>query len=92
MPFRSAQEVDTRLVAEAQLTPAEVRELIPWMRQISEGNMRRLNSELSLQNLEAIQNFDRSSSKLTKILIRLNWVLIALTIVIAAYTVVLATR
>ena len=92
MPFRSAQEVDARLVAEAPLTPGEVRELIPWMRQISEGNMRRLNSELSLQNLEAIQNFDRSSSRLAKTVIWLNWVLIALTIVIAAYTMVLATR
>ncbi len=61
-----------------------------WMNNISEAGMRRLNSELSLQNLEAVQQFEKSSSRLTGWLIGLTAVLVVLTVVIAAYTVVLA--
>jgi len=90
MPFRSMQEVDQRLVTESPLTEQEVRDLIPWMRQIGESGMRRLNSELALQNLEAVQKFERSSSRLTWWLIGLTGALVLLTIVIACYTVQLA--
>jgi len=91
MPFNSSQEVENRLRSNiAKLTPEEVRDLFPWMNQISETGMRRLNSELSLQNIEAVQKFEKSSSRLTWWLIGLTVVLVVLTVVTAAYTVVLA--
>lgn len=93
MLLNSAQEVESRLRTDtAKLTPDEVRSLIPWMNQISEVGMRRLNSELALQNLEAVEKFDKSSSRLTWCLIGLTFVLISLTVVIAFYTVVLARK
>jgi hypothetical protein len=60
------------------------------MNQISEGAMRRLDSELALQNLEAVQEFEKSSSRLTLWLLGLTVVLTVLTVVIAFYTVALA--
>lgn len=88
--FNSYQQVEARLLEADKLTPEEVRALVPWMRQISEGGMRRLNVELDLQNLEAIQNFEKSSSRLTWGLIMLSVVLVVLTLVIAFYTILLA--
>ena len=91
MPFPSSHEADRRLVTDSsKLTQEEVRDLMPWMRQISEAGMRRLNAELALQNLEATQQFERSSSKLTRWLVGLTVVLVALTVVIAYYTSLLA--
>ncbi|GEM_PF-3618445 len=91
MPFHSSQDVETRLKTNTtKLKPEEVRDLMQWMNNISEAGMRRLNSELSLQNLEAVQQFEKSSSRLTGWLIGLTAVLVVLTVVIAAYTVVLA--
>jgi hypothetical protein len=91
MPFNSSQQVENRLRTDtAKLTPKEVRDLMPYMNQISEAGMRRLNSELALQNLEAVQKFEKSSSRLTWWLIGLTGVLVILTIVIAAYTSLLA--
>ena len=90
MPFNSSQAADNRLVADpARLTQEEVRDLIPWMRQISEAGMRRLGVELSLRNLEATQQFEQSSSKLTKWLVWLTAVLVVLTLVVAYYSAVL---
>ena len=88
--FRSSQEVETRLLEILKLTPQEVHDLFPWMRQISEGGMRRLHVELDLQTLEAIQKFESSSSRLTGWLIALSVILVVLTVVIAFYTVLLA--
>jgi hypothetical protein len=91
MPFNSSQEVESRLRTDTtKLTPEEVRNLFTWMNQISEVGMRRLNSELALQNLEAVQQFEKSSSRLTLWLVGLTAALIILTVVIAFYTVVLA--
>jgi uncharacterized membrane protein len=59
---------------------------MPWMRQISDSGMRRLNAELALQNLEATQQFERSSSKLTSWLVGLTVVLVVLTVAIVYYT------
>jgi hypothetical protein len=89
MPFPTVQDAETRLSNPGELTPPEVRELMPWMRQISEGGMHRLNVEQNLQNLKAIQKFGESSSKLTRWLIALAVVLVILTGVIASYTFVL---
>jgi hypothetical protein len=91
MPFNSSQQVENRLRTDAtKLTAEEVRNLMQWMNQISEGAMRRLDSELALQNLEAVQRFEKSSSRLTLWLLGLTVVLTVLTVVIAFYTVVLA--
>ncbi len=91
MSFNSSQEVESRLRTDAKkLTPEEVRNLIPWMNTISEVGMRRLDSELALQNLEAVQEFEKSSSRLTLWLLGLTIMLTVLTVVIAFYTVVLA--
>ena len=80
MPFNSNAEVENRLLQETTLTPQEVRDLIPWMNQINERGMRRLNVELSIQNLQAVQQFERSSSKLTYWMIGLTAALVVLTI------------
>jgi len=90
MPFSSWQEAERRLVADpSKLTQQEVRDLTPWMRQISDAGVRRLNAELALQNLESIQKFERSSS-LTRWLIWLTGVVVVLTVIIAYYTFLLA--
>jgi hypothetical protein len=91
MPFNSSQQVENRLRTDTtKLIPEDVRDLIPWINTISEVGMRRLNSELALQNLEAVQQFEKSSSRLTLWLLGLTVVLTILTVVIAFYTVMLA--
>lgn len=90
MPFPSSHEADVRLVGDnSPLTQQEVRDLMPWMNQLSTGAVRRLEAELALQNIEAVQNFERSSSKLTNVLIWLTAALVLLTGVIAYLTVFL---
>ena len=90
MPFATSRDADVRLVTDnSRLTPQEVRDLMPWMRQISEAGMRHMNAELALQNLEAIQKFERSSSKLTGWLIGLTVVLVLLTGVLVEYAILL---
>src|ERR1700693_4441686 len=86
MPFRSNQEVEQRLLDPSRLEPREIRDLIEWMGQISERGMRRLNIELSLQNLDAVQRFEHSSSSLTKWLIGLTIALVILLVVVAGST------
>ena len=90
MPFNSNAEMETRLRNPAKLTSQEIRDLIPWMNQISEVGMRRLTVELSLQNLEAVQKFEKSSSTLTWWLIGLTGALVLLTVAVVYYSHVLA--
>jgi len=92
MPFNSSRDVENRLANPAPLTSEEIRDLFPWMNQVSETGMRRLNAQLALQNIEAVRKFEQSSSKLTKWLVGFTVVLVFLTIVIACYTVVLARK
>jgi hypothetical protein len=66
MTFKSSQEVEDRLANPAPLTSEEIRDLFPWMNQVSESGMRRLNAHLALENLEAVRKFELSSIKLTK--------------------------
>jgi hypothetical protein len=89
MPFNSPQEAEARLRDPAKLAPQEVRDLIPHMNQIGETGIRRLNAELVLQNIEAIQQFEKSSSRLTLWVVWLTVVLLILTGVIAWYSRVL---
>jgi len=92
MPFNSSEDMERRLKDPARLTSQEVRELMPVMNQISESGMRRLGAELSLQNLEAVQKFEKSSSRLTRWLIGLTIVLVVLTLVISYFSFVLAGK
>jgi hypothetical protein len=88
MPFNSWQEAEARLGNPAPLTSEEIGDLFPWMNLVGETAMRRL----VLQDLRALQNFEKSSGRLAKVLIGLTVVLVVLTIVIARYTVVLARK
>lgn len=91
MAFGNSQEADRRLVGDVTpLTEQDVRDLMPHIRVISEGGMRRLNAELALKNLGAVQKFEQSSSRLTGWLIGLTAALVLLTIVIACLTFLLA--
>lgn len=92
MRFSSSKDAEDRLKEPAKLEPEEIDALFEWMHQISETGMRRLNAHLALKNLQGVQKFEQSSSKLTKWLIWLTAVLVILTIVIACYTVVLARK
>jgi hypothetical protein len=87
MPFASMQEMEERLTSNpSKLNQQELRDLIPWMRQVSEGGMRRLNVELALQGLETAHQFEKSSRKLTTWLVWLTAGLLALTLVTGYYT------
>jgi len=86
MPFKSWQDAEKRLADPKPLSSEEICDLFEHMNQIGETAMRRL----VLQGLQALQNFEQNSRKLTKWLIGLTVVLVILTIVIACYTVVLA--
>jgi hypothetical protein len=90
VPFNSCQDAEARLRDPAKLTTQEVRDLFPYMNQLSITGERRLAAELALQNLEAVQKFENSSSKLTHWLIGLTVVLLLLTTAIAWYSYVLA--
>ncbi len=92
MPFNSSQEVENRLGNAAPLTLEEIRELLPWMNQVSEVGMRRLNAHLALENLGAARKFEKSSTNLTQWLLGFTAILVVLTIVIAIYTAVLARK
>lgn len=87
--FDSPLDADRRLGDPSPLTPDDIRRLMPVMSHISESSLRRLNAELALQNLEAVQAFERSSSKLTRWLIWLTGALAVLTAVVTVYTVLL---
>ena len=84
LAFKSKEDANARLTGNtAPLTPAEVRDLLPWLGSLGGVEVLRLQAEMTIQQLRAIQEFDKSSRALTRILI-------SLTIVIAALTVVLA--
>src|SRR5690348_4814198 len=92
-PFNSGRDVETRLADPTPLTPEEIRDLFPWMNQISEVGMRRLKSQLALQNIEAVQEnigavqkFEQSSSRLAKWLVWLTAALVALTLAVVYYS------
>ncbi len=91
MPFATSLDADVRLLSNTSpLTREEVRDLMQWMNQISTGGIRRLEAELALQSIQAVQKFETSSTRLTFWLIVLTAVLVALTGVISYFTVLLA--
>ena len=84
MSFHSDQEMRTRLQNTAPLTREEVKDLFPWIRGMLEGDLRILQAHIALltmqcldENKEAIERFNRSSTRLT-------WAIIALTLVYTA--------
>ncbi len=90
MPFNSGSDVEARLRDPANLTSRELRDLMPWVHQISIIGERRLTVELALWNLEAVQRFERSSNRLTKYLIWITVALVLLTVALAYCGFVLA--
>jgi len=91
MRFADVQAAETRLRTNTtKLTAVEIRALMEWAHQLSIPAERRLSAELSLQNLEAVQTFEKSSGKLTLWLIGLTAVLLLLTVVIAWFSYILA--
>jgi hypothetical protein len=90
MAFKGFAEAEARLRDPAKLSPQEVRDLMPWMPNISVAGERRLTAELALQNLEAVQKFEKSSSRLTWWLIGLTGALVVLTLAVVYYSHLLA--
>jgi len=88
MAFKSWQDAEKRLADPKPLSSEEISDLFPWMNLVGKTAMRRL----LLQDLRVLQNFERSSRRLTIVLIGLTVILVALTIVIACYSVVLARK
>jgi len=83
MAKKSREEVQTRLLDPTPLTRQDVSDLIPHIGAIEGGLVWRIFADLGLQNIEAVQKFDRSSSKLSIQLFWLTWVIAVLTLVIA---------
>jgi hypothetical protein len=90
MPFENFRAANQRLEENsAELTPTEVRDLMPHLANLSVASLKRLDAELSLQNLEAVQKFEESSSELTCWLIRLTVALAGMTLALVLMTAVL---
>ena len=88
MPFEKFKDMESRLLNNfSRLTEQDIHDLFRWMRQITGGMLTRLHVELSLQNIEAVQKFDRNSSKLSSRIRWLTFVILLLTIVIAIFTI-----
>ena len=91
MIFNSLDEVHQRLAGDDKpLSIDEIRELRIYARHIGEGNLRRiyvelalLNHEAALMNKDAIEQFDKSSSKFSA---RLLWLTVVLTVLTAILT------
>jgi len=82
LPFKSTQDVEYRLNQDATpLTDQEIQDLYPWMQQLGTGAIRRLEAELSLRNIQAVRQFDKSSGRIGKWSLWLNVALFILTIV-----------
>src|SRR2546422_8983516 len=90
MPMNSLKDAETRLADGAPLNEKDVRDLIPYLGAIGVGLICRLFADLALQNIAAIQKFDKSSSKLSERLLFLTWVIIALTVVMTLATILTA--
>ncbi len=86
MAFNSFAAVEARLRDPTKLSPQEVSDLMPWMHNLSVAGERRLTAELALQNLEAVQKFEKSSSRLTSWLIGLTGALLVLTLAVVYYS------
>jgi|SRR5579872_5270076 len=59
MPFRDIREAESRLSTPAPLTDEEVRDLLPWARNLSTSTRERLQAELSVIHLAALQRQEK---------------------------------
>jgi hypothetical protein len=90
MPFKDLPDAEARLRDSEKLRPEQVRDLMPYLPNLSVAAEKRLAAELALQNLEAVQKFEKSSSRLTWVLIALTVALVVLTVAVAYYSYALA--
>jgi len=90
MPIDSLQDAHTRLADPATLSEKDVRDLIPWLGAIGGGLIWRLFADLALQNIAAIQKFDKSSSKLSNRFLWLTWAIAGLTTIMTVATILTA--
>jgi hypothetical protein len=73
-----------------RITPQEWRDLMRWIPDASGLAIKRVDAELALQNIEAIQKFERSTSLLTWWLIGMTGALVLMTAALVYYAYVLA--
>lgn len=97
--FPDSKQLHERLLKGDRFSSEEIRGLLarlPYLTGEAISALRvRLDAESMLalaENTEAIKNFDESSRRLNRWLIRLTVVLVVLTLVIAGFTVVLAVK
>jgi len=90
--FNNLTDMLNRLERPEPLSDGERRDLYTWMTEASGQNRHMLDLELTRRLLHAIREFEMSSRKLTRWLIRLTVILVILTIVIAGFTILLWTR
>lgn len=83
MAITKKEEALARLRDPRPLTRQDVDELIPYLGTIEEGLTWRIFADLTLQNIAAVQKFDRNSSALT-------WVIAVLTVIMTGATILTA--
>jgi hypothetical protein len=101
MPFPDSRSADIRLVGDATpLTEEEIRDLLPWVRVLSNAARERLQAELSLIQLAAMRRqeqltarqfqsfaeFDRSTSRANRWMIGFTAAVTIMTLVILVAT------
>jgi hypothetical protein len=89
MPFATIVDAESRLKEPSPLSAQEVRDLMPYMGILSGGAVRRLEAELALQNIQAVQQFNTSSSRMTRWML---WLTIAIAVMTAIMTIFYVTR
>jgi hypothetical protein len=72
LPFISVQEAEARLRTPAGLSDAEVLDLLPWMPQLSQGPVARLQAHLGAANVRAVQNLDQTTAKIEGAITRMD--------------------
>jgi hypothetical protein len=103
MPFPDSKSADLRLLhVETPLTPEDIRDLLPWMRTMSNVSRDRLQTELSLLQLDALirqqqlaarqidsfDAFDKSTAKANKWMLVFTAAVTFMTLVLVAIAVI----
>jgi hypothetical protein len=66
LEFRSAHDADARLLDSRPLSEEEIRALFGWFRQVSGQAIPRIQTDVALQQIAAINSFNAASGKLTR--------------------------
>jgi hypothetical protein len=89
MPLHNTGEAEARLAGERPLlSEQDIEELLPWMRMLGTASVQRLQAEITYASVKAIRKFDRTSSRVARLMIGL----IIAQILMAAAQVALAMR